>query len=467
MAISSIGVGSGLPIDQLLSDLRKNENQALSLIQNRQIDAEQRLSAYGKLKSAVSSLGSAAKALNNTDTYDAVKASSSSEAFTAKTAAGTIAGQYAIQINQLATHQSLAAQGVADRTASIGSDGTITIALQNGDSTTIDLSEAGGTSLNDIAKAINSNHEAGLHATIINDGDESTPYRLLLTSRETGTEASVQSISIDGNAELSDLLSFSVDGTGTASGALSHTAAVNAELSINGIAITSGSNVIDDVIEGVSLTLTDTTSGTADTLSITEDLSVASEAVKDFVKAYNTLQDTIRSLTAYDIENNLSSPLTGDGLTRRLQTAFSGALHHMGSGDHIQTLSQLGVTAHASTGQLELDENRLTEALRNHPDDVKSLLSGTTGLSSRIEQVADTYMRTNGLFSVSTESINQSILDIQRQYEITSQRIDARMETYRQQFSQLDTMLAQMNSVSDYLTQQLSMLNNLASNTSN
>lgn len=464
MAISSIGVGSGLPIDELLSDLRKSENQALSLIQARQDKAEDRLSAYGKLKSAVASLDAAAKTLDDADSYGAVKASTNSEAFTAKAAPGAIPGQYAIQVDQLATHQSLAAQGVADKAANIGSGGTISITLQNGDSTTIDLSQAGGTSLTDIAQAINNNAEAGVHATIVNDGDASAPHRLLLTSRETGTAASVQSIAIDGNTELADLLSFSVDGSGTVSGALSHQAAVDAQLSINGIAITSGSNTIEDAIEGVSLTLTDTTSGgTPDSLSVTEDPSVTTKAVKSFIKAYNTLQDTVRSLTSYDIENNRASALTGDSLARRLQGDIRGTLNVFGSGDGLRTLGQLGITTDTRTGQLELDEAKLTDALKSHPNDVKNLLSGSTGLGSRVMQIADTYTRSGGLFSTSTESINRSITDIQRQYEVASDRIDNKMEGYRRQFSQLDSMLAEMNSVSNYLTQQLSMLNNLAS----
>ena len=463
MAISSIGVGSGLPIDELLSDLRKSENHALNLIQARQDKAEDRLSAYGKLKSALSSLDAAAKTLDNPDTYGAFKTTSSSDAFSANAAPGAMAGQYAIRVDQLASHQSLVAQGVADRSANIGSGGQITINLQNGQSTTIDLSSAGGTSLTDIAEAINGNADAGVNATIINDGDANAPFRLLLTSRETGTAASVQSLSVEDNTELSDLLTFSVDGDGAVSGSLTHEAALDARLNINGIDITNGSNTVEDVIEGVTLTLEDTTPENAPgSLSVTEDASATTKAIKDFVKAYNTLQDSLRSLTSYDIENNKASALTGDSLARRLQGDIRATLNVFGGGENVRTLGQLGLTTDTRTGQLELDETKLADALKNNPAEVQSLFSGTTGVGGRVSQVAETFTRSGGLFSISTDSINRSITDIQRQYEVTSERIDNRMEGYRRQFQQLDRMMAEMSSVSDYLTQQLAMLNNLA-----
>ncbi len=457
MAISSIGVGSGIPIDELLADLRKSENHTLDLIQARQDKAEDRLSAYGKLKGAVSSLESAAQKLNDSDTYGAVKTSVSGDAFSAKASNDAIAGQYAITVDQLATQQSLVAGGVADRTENIGSGGQIHITLQDGSVSTLNLSDAEGTSLNDIVAAVNADPDAGVDATIVNDGSSDQPHRLLLTSRETGTQAAVQSISVDNNAELSELLSF-----GDGNSQLTEQAASDAQATVNGISITSGSNTLEDVIEGVTLTLKDTTSGgTPDSLSVSEDTGVTTKAVKEFVKAYNGLQDTVQSLTAYDIETNESSALTGDSVARRLQSDARNALNVFGSEGELRTLRQLGISTDTRSGKLEVDDSALEKAISDHPDEVRNMLSGTTGLGGRMAQMAETFTRSGGLFSTSTDSINRSITDIKRQYETASERIDNKMETYKRQFTQMDSMVAQMNSVSDYLTQQLSMLNNM------
>src|SRR5690606_39414663 len=107
MAVSSIGVGSGLPLDQLLTDLRNSENQALALIQTRQVSAQNRLSAYGNIQSSIEALKTAAEKIGKAETLDALKTSTASEAFTASATHKAIAGQYSVQVNTLAKAQTL------------------------------------------------------------------------------------------------------------------------------------------------------------------------------------------------------------------------------------------------------------------------------------------------------------------------------------------------------------------------
>ena len=121
----------------------------------------------------------------------------------------------------------------------------------------------------------------------------------------------------------------------------------------------------------------------------------------------------------------------------------------------------LGIETNPSDGTLNFDEAVLAQALKDNPDDVRAMLSGPNGLSARIDQVTSTFNRSSGLFSVATDGITRSLTDLKQQYDITSQRIDTQMENYRRQFSALDSLVAQMNTMSDYLAQQLSMLNDI------
>lgn len=469
MAISSIGVGSGLPLEELLSDLRRSENYALSAIQSRQIQAENRLSAYGTLKNSIEALQTAAKALTNDDTYGALKTSVSGDAFTASASAKAIPGEYNVRVERLATAQTLVMKGVADANEAIGSGGVITITLNDADNTqkTIDLSEL-GTSLNEIVKTINADKDLGFNATLINDGsvgegdDAAKPYRLLLTATETGSQAGAASIVVEGNPDLQQLLGFTADDSSN----VTIQDARDARININGIDITSPSNTIEGVIEGVTLTLNSAMSdGDTHKLSITTNDSVTSNAIKKFVSTYNDLQNTIKSLTSFDIENQRSSALTGDSLARRLQSDVRNALSVVAAGSDIHSLSQLGITTNVTTGHLEIDDTKLTEALKNNMVDVQNLLTGTDGLGQRMIAVSERFNKSDGLIGNTTEGINRSIADLQRQYDVTSDRIDAKMETYRKQFTALDSLVAQMNSVSTYLTQQLSMLGNLGKDT--
>lgn len=448
---------SGLPLEDLLNNLRKNENNALTLIKDRKTVTESKISAYGKLQDAVASLQTAAKAVANTsDAFGALKANASSDAFSVKPSNTAIPGQYSIQVDTLATSQTLVANGQTDRAAAIGTGGSIEITLANGTTHTLDMTGK-DTSLNGLLSAINDDPDIGVNATLVNDGTD-TPYRLLLTTRETGTEASIAKIEVTGNTELQDVIGF--DKAGDTSNYAPEQAATNAKLSINGIVITSQTNTIKDAVDGIELTLAKTTT-TPGTLTVTRDNGAATKAVNDFVSAYNSLQSTLKSLTTYDADNQQSSVLTGDSLARRVQSelrnAVSGA---MGSGTTLHSLSQIGITTDPKTGNLSVDNDKLSTALTNNPDDVASMFTGTTGVGKLMSDTTERFTKSDGLFSIAKEGLDRTLKTITTQYNTTADRIDQRMETFRKQFVQLDVMVVQMNSISSYLTQQLGMLGN-------
>src|SRR3546814_16344130 len=93
--------------------------------------------------------------------------------------------------------------------------------------------------------------------------------------------------------------------------------------------------------------------------------------------------------------------------------------------------------------------------------DVEKLFSGENGLSVKLGAVADNFVKSGGTISSATDSMTNTLKDLADQYEATSNRIDIKMETYRKQFSQLDSMMEQMNSISSNLTQHLSILDNI------
>ena len=452
MAISSIGL-SGLPLSDLLDNLRINESQVLNVMKDRQTAAENKSKAYDKLKDSVAAFQKAAEAVGkNGDAFGTLSVKTGSEAFSATAQSGTIPGQYSIQVNQLASAQTLVYAGQASRTDDIGTGGVLKITV-DGTEHTLDLSDK-GTSLNKLVQAINADKNIGVNATIVNDGTPGSQYRLLLTSRETGTQNAATSVSVEGNTELDTLLNYS-NGSGAN---VQAKAATNAELSVNGIDVTSATNTIKNVIDGVELTLNQTTTE-AQSLSLTRDDTVAKKAVTDFVNAYNNLQNTIKSLTAFNTDAGTSSPLTGDSLARTVQTRMRDTLSGVVDSASGTTLASIGVTTDPKTGLLNINDSKLTQALSENIDDVKALFTGTSGVGTRISETADSLLRSGGLFSSASEGLNKTISDMKKQYQATADRIDQRMETYRAQFTQLDGMVSQMNSLSSYLSQQLSALN--------
>ena len=465
MAISSIGVGSGLPLDQLLDDLRKAENTSLVLIQNKQVEAELRLSGYSKLKSAIDGLQTAAKALGDTDTYGALKATSSGDAVSVSATNKAIAGKYDVHVTQLASTQrlTLAAQSSRTDPNSSTEGGTLRITLANGDQHEVDLNGF-STSLEGIVQAINSDSKLGVNATLINTGDPDTPHRLLITANNTGTEAAVSKLEVDGNAELHDFLAF--DAATPEAGNFTETTAKNAQLLINDISISSQSNTVEDAIEGVSLNLQSLTNDDSVAITIARDDSAATKAIKGFVDAYNTLQNTIKSLTSYDVENQQASALTGDSLARRVQSHTREALNVFADSGTLRNLSQLGITTDPANGNLKIDDDKLNAALQDNLPELTKLLSGENGLSQRMVSTTTQYLEKDGFIDNINLSIENNIKQLDEQMLRAQERIDLKMDNYRRQFTQLDVMVNQMNGISSYLTQQLSMLSNLNNNNS-
>ncbi|HEY9279302.1 MAG TPA: flagellar filament capping protein FliD, partial [Eoetvoesiella sp.] len=100
-------------------------------------------------------------------------------------------------------------------------------------------------------------------------------------------------------------------------------------------------------------------------------------------------------------------------------------------------------------------------AVKNNLGDVQNLLGGENGLSKQLGAVTDAFNKSGGLISAAQDGATKSAADLKKQFDATSERIEAKMANYRAQFTALDSLVAQMNSTSTYLTQQLSMLGNM------
>ncbi|QRF91303.1 flagellar hook-associated protein 2 [Alcaligenes faecalis] len=463
MAISSIGIGSGLKLDELLEDLRKAENVSLTAIQNRQVENVNRISAYGKLKASITALQSAGKTLNDPSLYGAVKVKAAGDGISVTGNNKATPGQYSIAVEQLASKHSLSTGRVSDRSTPLGVDGKVIITLQNGTAHTLDLTGK-DTSLQGVMQAVNADPKLGVTATIINNGDPDHPYQLVLTASETGEQASIKSLSVDGNANLDGLLSFTAaTESSTAQGMKQLNEAVNAKATINGIDIISQSNTLKDTVEGLEITLNKASSETI-SLDVTRDDSIPTKAITDFIEAYNALNSTIRSLTSYDVENKKGSALTGDSMPRRIQSSLRSSLNIPTTEGSLRSLASIGITTDPKTGDLVVDDKKLATALKENMADVQRLFAGEDAIGNRINKAADEYVKKGGFIDNATDGADKIGKTLEKQALATAERIDNKIEAYRKQFIQLDRMVNQMKGTSDYLTQQLSMLGNMNSN---
>lgn len=454
-SITSLGVGSGLDLDSILESLE--ESKVASLLdpitaQEESVDAE--ISAYGTLTSALTTLQTAVEALADESLYESVTTTLSGTGVTAATTSEAEAGTYTLQVTQLAQAQSLTTDGIASKTTALGT-GTLTLQVGTQDAVSITLDSSNNT-LEGIRDAINA-ADAGVTASIVSDGSD-TPYRLVLTSDSTGTESemTVTYTGTDSTDQASSL--FGYDGS---TGNMTETVqALDAELTINGIAISSQSNTVEDALQGVTLSLSAT--GSSQTLTIAQDTDAILEAITTFVDAYNDYVTTVDSLTSYDSATDTAGELLGDSTTRRISSELSSDLYSaIGSGTY-SYLSQLGISLEVD-GTLQIDEDALTSALEDDADAVSQFFIGTddtTGFITQLSTDLDNYLdEDNGLIVAKTDSLESKLVQLEERYEEKQALIDSEMARWTEEFTQLDTLISELNSTSEYLTTQFDSLN--------
>jgi flagellar hook-associated protein 2 len=443
--ISTLGVGSGLDLNGLLDQLENAERGKLTPIVAQKSEANNKISAYGQLKSALSQLQTAAEKLSSADAFEGVKATVEGTAFTVKTSTNTPVGNYQVDVTQLARAYSIATTGIADETADLGA-GTITFSLANGDVSTVDIG-ADDSSLESIRNAINAG-DLGVTASIVNDGTAS-PYRLVLSSTETGSEGAITSI------DFGDLAGSLTADAGT------EITAKNATLTVNGIDIVSQTNKVEDAIQGVTLMLKEEASAS---LSLDRDTAAITETIEKFVKSYNNLQENVSSLSSFDQDTGVTGTLLGESTLRSVQVQLRSALSEGVSNGTLGSLSDVGITLQLD-GTLEIDEDALEELVENQGGALSSFFAGLSlsedGLADNLSDKLDNILKSNGLLENRTSALEASVKRFDQRYDRVEETIDATVERYRTQFGQLDALISRMNSTSGYLAQQFEMMSEI------
>lgn len=457
--ISSLGIGSGLDLNGLLDQLKSSEREQLKPITQQQQSYKSQISAYGQLESSLSKFQDAAAKLNDAELFKGVTSEVTGSAVTAAGGTEAAPGRYDINVTQLARAQSLAADGIDDSTRALNSAGTLTLSV--GDGADTDITIAADSTLEDVRDSINASG-AGVQASIVNDGGgfdgsgtAGQPFRLVLTSEETGTESEMTVSFDDGDAgttsELEGLMGDTADMTETV-------AAANAELSVNGIDISSQSNTVEGAVQGVTLSLAEVDTAT---LTVERDNAAVESAVKGFVNSYNQLQSKMADLTSFNAETGDAGELLGDGTLRSVESQLRNALGSSAGDGAFQMLSDIGISLKVD-GKLELDEEVLGEAVTTDLEALSTFLTGDDeagGFAGQVDSVLGRMLGDGGLIANSTQGLEDTVDRLGERYARTEESINDTVARYREQFSQLDGMISSMNSTSSYLTQQFANMN--------
>jgi len=465
--ISNLGVGlSGL--SELYDKLQAAEETKLTAIATQKTTYDNQITGFGKLQSALTALQTATAKLSNADTWNSTSITSSNTSFSATTSGNANVGEVKVNVTQLARAQVLttAAGTIDSNTKQLGgttddNTRTITITQAGADSKPLTVKLADGdTSLNGIAKAINAaNGNVSASVVKTDTGD----YRLMLSSKTTGTDSDM-TVSVTGDDTLNGIIG---------SAALTEQVkSQNAIVKVNDIELTRQSNTISDALPGVTLSLK-TKSTTDETLTVTRATDDNKKAITDWVSAYNSLQSTIGSLTKYvppatgaTAQSSSNGVLMGNGTIRGVQNDLRALLTNVQSGSYA-IMAQLGITQdpvkgdNGQTGNLKIDDKKLTAALADNPAGVQAYFVGdgkTTGFATQMNTKLTSMLSTSagkeGVIQNAKDGINATLKTIGKRYEAMELTIEATMARYKKQFNDLDVLVTKLNGTATYLTNQ-------------
>ena len=454
--ITSLGVGSGLDLTGLLDQLQAAERGKLAPITLQKKQQQAKISAFGQLQTSLNSFQDAVAKINDPKLYQSLSANVRGDAIKATAAADALPGSYRVEVSQLATSGTLASNRVGERDAALDLQGATALQLTFGDGESVDINITEGSSLADVRDAINADKEAGVNATLINDG---TGYRLALSSKTTGADASIESFSFVDTDGAVVPGPFAEDATTKRPGE-------NAARTVNGIAISSAENSIEGAIQGVTLNLTELTIADGETASSTinieRDTLKQREAINGFVKAFNDLKGTIGKLTSFTGDSETAGELVGDNTVRTIESRLRSVLTGGVEGGELSTLNQLGITLQRD-GKLKVDEEALDDLVANNPQALNDFFAGENegdGMAGRLNTTIEQMLGNNGVVKLAISGAENRVKSLDDRFERMEKTIEGTISRYRTQFGQLDAMIAQMNSMSSYLTQQFDALDN-------
>jgi flagellar hook-associated protein 2 len=438
-SITSAGVGSGLDVEGIITKLMAIEQRPLTMLQSDATGIQTKISAYGGLQSTMSAFRDAALALGSSTGWSATTGTSADpSSVTVSTGTGAVVGSYALSVQNLATAQSTASGAYTSSLATVGagtlhidtgswSTGQAAFTAVSG-STGVDVTVAATDTLADVRDKING-AAAGVTASIVTDASGA---RLVISASQTGSANGFRVTSADGG-----LAALTFDPPGGSGATTLTQSGTNANATINGLAVTSASNTLSGVIQGLTLNLVKATTA----------------PVQIGVK--------------YDSGSSTAGVLQGDSTAVTLQRQLRNLLGARSSASSAYpTLSQVGLEMQ-SDGTLKINDAKLTTAMANMPE-LKKLFAatdlsggGNDGFAKRLSNFGDSVLGVGGLLTGRTDSLNASLKTNQKSQDDMNTRLAAIEARMRAQYTALDTQMSTLSTLSTYMTQQITNWNNI------
>jgi flagellar hook-associated protein 2 len=463
--MSILGTYSGIDLDTI-DQLMEIERAPIDSLETKNETLAEEDTAWQTINTKLYSFSNILKDMQYESLYSTKTVSATDEdAISGTASANALTGTYSISVERLATTtRIIGGQVNLDTTAELGYAGTFTI--ENADGDTFDVTVEATDTLASVVSKINDDaNETGIEAKIV-DG------RILLDETEYGA----RDITLTSSDTILDDLMLSAGNT------FSETTGQTAQLTVDGISIERDTNTITDVIENVTLKLTDTTTGT-ETLTIGSDTEKLTDKLQEFVDTYNEIYEYITTAYDYDAvhygddDATDDSPydLSGDSTLTRLISGMRSNLFNNITNDNttFTDLSELGITTTGQDGLLEFDTDVFLEAFEEDPDNVQNFFLSENESGEKIgfvEEYSD-YIelyssKSTGLIKTKITSIESEIEDNEEKIEAYEVKMELKRQRYIDIYTALDVALLEMENTMSSLESALSGLSTYSSSSS-
>jgi flagellar hook-associated protein 2 len=435
------GLATNLNTSDMIDALVKIEHRPIDLLQNQQSVLSNKLSLFNQLSSLLGSLRTAADNLSTATNFFVNKATASDDSVVTATAgSNATTGSHSITITSLASATTEASAAFASTTAPVRQG---TLAITVGSTTTNVTINAGNNTLTGVRDAINASG-AAVNASIVQVGANS--YRLVVNGKNTGT-ANAVSIDESGLTTGADPLpGFSV----------THPES-DAVINVDGIDVARSTNVISDVLTGVTLELKNISASPIQ-VTISNDSDAIKKQVNDFVSAYNSVVSFIHNQTKYDSDNKTAGALIGDSTVQTAQRMLRSAIGGNVSGTFV-TLRDIGITIQ-DDDTLSVNDATLDAALADDAAGVSNVfIDSTSGAATEIMAAVDNLTSAStGLLTAKINGTQTSIDDLDDSMAAKETSLEKFQEELIRKFAVLEALVSQLKSQGQYLTQQLANL---------
>jgi len=476
-ALSSPGIGSGLDINGIVSQLVAIEKQPIKNLQVKATTLQTKLSSVGQIQSQISTLSDVSTKLADSTVWsNMVATSSNSSAVTATASSTATSGSYSIEVQQLARAQT-ANSAVITGSSAVGT-GTLSIQLGtwNAGMTSFDPGSnlavsvsigVGEDSLANIKAKINAAN-AGVTATVVTDASGD---RLVIKSNATGEAKGFRVQVTDDDTLLNDGLGLSrlgFDPPTTTTGAMTiptNQSAQNAKVAINGVVVSSATNTVTGAVTGLTIQANQVTTTNAE-VTVGADTSTLRSNINNFVSAYNALNTLLVNSTAYDAGNDAAAPLLGDPTITGIMNTMRQMIGSVALGStSYQRLSEVGLELQKG-GSLKVNTTKLEAALKNVSEMGKLFTTDnsnkvTNGFGLKFKDYTAGLLGTSGQIVTETKSINAALARNSKDQQAITDRATLTETRLRKQYTALDTRLSSLSALNSYVTQQITQWNNV------